>query len=133
MDTPKSADDVLRSRISSARVHLTAKLVEAESVIGRTKSSTESALLPVARGAIVAAQWTLQVGTRAWEGVKRNPELVGGSFLSLTLLRVLGWRARAALVSGLAAAWLVWAPDAVSTASKLAIKTVQDLQIAQKQ
>lgn len=49
-------------------------------------------------------------------------------FQSLPILRVLGWKGRFALVAGVAAAWISFAPEAVSEASKTTINLVQSFQ-----
>ena len=76
---PSESD--LRSGVSSTRQHLAAKFAEAESFLTSSKTSAEAALLPVARSTILAAQWAVRMSEGAFEGIKRHPELVGGTFL----------------------------------------------------
>jgi hypothetical protein len=94
MDKPEAPSDDIREHIARTRVHLVSKYNEAGLFLRRSKAATENMLVPVARNMILGSEWLGRVAARGFDGVKDHPELVGGTALALTLIPVLGWRAR---------------------------------------
>ena len=122
-----AVEETLQSRIRRVRVHLAAKQDDAEMWLSEQRARWNAVSIPVAKQTILVSQRVAELADNAVVMTRDSPELVGGSILSLSLLRFMGWKGRSGVVLGVAAAWVVFAPGAVSALAKSGLTTATGL------
>ena len=100
-------------------MHLAAKARDASEWFSARQSEVREASVPLAKGVISTAYSAADTGEKTVQLTRQSPELVGGTVLSLALVRYLGWKGRALLATGLVASWVAFAPNVVSAAAKV--------------